>query len=254
MQLTTGEIALMVTAVTLTMGLLAVFFILIASRYYRLNVRRHLQLLNAVIETQDNERRRIAEDMHDGLGQLLAAAKLQADALRHASAQQLPEAVTVVKDTLDRASGEVRNVIQDLVPRKLEREGLWKALEDLTLSIGALGDLQTRFESNANGRRFHPRVELNLYRIVQELLTNAVKHAGAAEIVVRLNQTPQQLLVEVTDDGQGFTDRETSAGNGLRNIQSRAEWLHGAFALSANAPRGTRAELVFNVENLEARA
>jgi len=129
--LTTAEIALTVTAVTLTMGMLALFFVLIAVRQFRVNADRQARMLIAVLEAQENERRRIAEDMHDGLGQLLAASKLQADTLRHTPPDRLVHGIAVVKETLDQASAEVRAVIQDLMPRKLERDGLLCAVEDL---------------------------------------------------------------------------------------------------------------------------
>ncbi|HZG00435.1 MAG TPA: sensor histidine kinase [Chitinophagales bacterium] len=251
MHLTTAEIALTVTAVTLTMGMLALFFVLIAVRQFRVNADRQARMLIAVLEAQENERRRIAEDMHDGLGQLLAASKLQADTLRHTPPDRLVHGIAVVKETLDQASAEVRAVIQDLMPRKLERDGLLCAVEDLARSVNSSG-LSTCVRSDGSVERYNPRVELNLYRIVQELLANAVRHATATEIAVSLTFGPDALRILVEDDGTGIspTADADSNGNGLRNIQSRAAWLKGTFALGSNAPRGSRFELVFHPKHL----
>ena len=251
MHLTPAEIALTVTAVTVTMGMLAMFFVLIAVRQFRVNAERQARMLVAVLEAQESERRRIAEDMHDGLGQLLAATKLQADALRHTAPERLNDGIALVKETLDQASTEVRTVIQDLMPRKLERDGLVAAMEDLARSVNNAG-LPTRVHANGLVERFAPRVELNLYRIVQELLANAVRHAAASEVVVSLYVAPDALRIEVLDNGKGIaanTEAESS-GNGLRNIKSRTAWLKGSFNVGENAPRGSRFALIFQLKHL----
>jgi two-component system NarL family sensor kinase len=243
----------------MSMGLLAAFFVLIAVRQYRLNALRQYQLLNAVVEAQDSERSRIATDMHDGLGQLLAATKLQTDALRHADETELPDKIKTIKDTLDQASAEVRVIIHDLVPRKLERDGLWEAVEELAKSTGVTEELHVRVTSDGDRGRYPPRIELNLYRIVQELLTNAVRHAHSSEIVIELRYTTQQLQIRVTDNGIGYDTTQTnndglSGGNGLRNVASRTAWLHGAVSYSRNQQGGTCVLLTFDVRHLRDRA
>lgn len=254
MQLSTGEIALAVTAVTVTIGLLAAFFVLIAIRQYRINARRQLQLLNAVLEAQENERRRIAEDMHDGVGQLLAAGKLQTDALRHVPTEHLPERVKQVKEILDRASAEVRNVVHDLVPKKLEQEGLYKAIEELGYALGTLHTPVIKLEQNGSGTRHAPRVELEIYRIAQELVTNAVKHAAASEITVALYEDSDRLTLRVSDNGVGFDADGAWDGNGLRNVRSRVAWLNGKLGWTANQPNGTRFEITFEQKRLQQHA
>jgi len=254
-QFTTAEIALAVTATTVSMGLLAAFFILITLRQYRLNAQRQLRLLDAVLEAQDNERRRIAEDMHDGLGQLLAATKLQTDALRHARPEMVDERIKTIKETLDHASAEVRTIVHDLMPRKLERDGLWHAIEELGKAVGAGEQLRVIVETGDASIRYNPRAELNLYRIVQELVTNAVRHANATEIRIDVRNTAQRLFITVADNGKGFhAEQSADGGNGLRNVRSRTAWLRGSVTREPNTSGGTRFVLIFETTYLQESA
>lgn len=227
-------------------GMLAVFFVMLIVKHYRSTARQRQQLLLAMVQTQENERKRIAEDMHDGLGQLLAAVKLQVDGLTRASQNDLVEEVSNVKSLLDQTVTEVRNVIRDLVPKRIESDGLVMALEELCRYANEEDGTTIRFNTIGNYKPVNVQLETNIYRIAQELIHNAVKHANANSVQVELQQTDNKLLVTVTDDGRGMPVETNADGNGLHNLRSRANLYNGDVVFTPNAPSGTRARVTLH--------
>lgn len=193
--------------------------------------------LRAMIEGQEGERSRIARDLHDGLGIQLSRIKLFVEAHQ----EQLPTSVKEpLNQFLDEACTETRLISNDLRPYALSTFGLIPALEDLVQKLNLVNETKLTLEHFGDGPALGDEASVMLFRVVQELLNNALKHADAQTITVQIMANDESLLISVDDDGQGgdFADGP-SKGNGIANIRSRIDYLGGQVMWQSEADRGT---------------
>jgi signal transduction histidine kinase/tetratricopeptide (TPR) repeat protein len=202
----------------------------------KLNQQQKEQAI-AIMETQEQERKRIAEDLHDSLGHLLSTVKLNLQTLpddqRHHYVNSL--------QLLNQASKEIHDISFNLMPQTLEEEGLIPALHELAQKIrrSDLYDIILQVHDMENFA-LDKQTKFNIYRIVQEAVNNILKHASAKEINIQLIRHEDLLTIMVEDDGKGFNTEEMKRnGRGLRNITARAEWLHGNIQIDSAPGRGT---------------
>lgn len=205
----------------------------------------------AVLEAEERERRRIGADLHDGVGQLLSAAKLNLSGLEHeltttvglttppAARGLLDNAI----DSLDESLREVRSLSHQLVPNALLRQGLGAAVREFVQKVTAPGQLRVELEVVGLEQRLAPALESALYRIIQELVANVVKHARATEVTLQLLHHGPELTVLLEDNGVGFDPAEArtrpDGGIGLRNLGARVELLGGQLYIDSRPGRGT---------------
>jgi signal transduction histidine kinase len=202
------------------------------------------ELLVASIRAEEQERQRIGNDLHDGMGSALSAAKMLVGQLVPvaAAAQQGQDAVALLDDILNHSVQDLRHISQSLHPAVLSRFGLAKALHNLGLGCaGAFAngvDVQVTLEVPLTQLQ-----ELALYRIVQESLNNAIKYALASRVTVQLLQNPDALVLTVTDDGRGFDYaavlQNERPGLGLKSLAARASLLDASLRLDSAPGRGT---------------
>ena len=225
----------------------------LAAVLYRLPVRaigaaerRIAQLLGQLALTlQEADRRRIARDLHDGAGQALTAARLELLALR--ATGSTPEKLQQIASRLDEAMDEVRRSTTELAPPALDELGLAGALQRHCEAFGDASGLVVRCELAAELPELGAELETACYRIVQEALTNAARHAGATRARVSLGATGSSLHLEVSDDGSGL---EAGApdhvdGRGLLGIRERARLLGGELELESLEGRGLSIRVSF---------
>ena len=200
-------------------------------------LRQQQQVLAAILSTQETERKRIAEALHNGLGQLLYATKLSLGTKGPPAARP--------RDTLgllEEAIRTTRTISFELTPGILEDFGLRTALEELVKRI-APARLPVRLHFTNLELRAPPPVEISVYRVVQELLNNVMKHAHATEVEVHVARENGRLEVSVEDNGQGFDPTllatEPLAGIGLAGVRNRVALLGGKLAISSQVGRGT---------------
>ncbi|HNG89627.1 MAG TPA: sensor histidine kinase, partial [Saprospiraceae bacterium] len=243
-----------VTIIALSIALLTLLLLgwLLYNRY-RLRKKAELDAaiireqrlgLNAVIEAQEGERKRIARDLHDGLAQELVALKLGFDALRRKWGKAVPEESSLLTDLsaqLDASCSEVRSIAHLMSPPMLEQQGLAPSLELLLLHTLQPIGVEAQFLAHGLPPRLEEKTEIGLYRIAQELLNNVAKHAQAARVQLELSQADRQVVMRLADDGRGFDfEAARSRGTmGLLNILSRVSTLGGEFSTERNQPRGT---------------
>ena len=205
--------------------------------------------LNALILGVENERRRIARDLHDSACVNLAAINMKVDALRDALTGHpaLVRKMADIADDLDATYREVRNISHDLMSKSLEKTDLQTALEDLTVRIRQIQPgLVLNLYANYPLHQVNDMAKIHLYRIVQELLANVLKHAHAKTINLQLLEDNSDLLLTVEDDGQGFEpEKNNSDGIGLSNIRTRVEVLRGKIHLDAAPGKGTFISIEF---------
>ncbi|SHJ28660.1 Signal transduction histidine kinase [Hymenobacter daecheongensis DSM 21074] len=220
-------------------------------------LRVQQQLLLAVIAAQEGEREHIGQDLHDGIGSILATAKLLLYRLDQQVAQEeFAHLLGLVKELISTAVQEVRGISHNLYPAVLARFGLAEAIQHLTDTCNETGKLPIELTLDY----FQPLdldQELALYRICQELVSNAIKHArGATRLAVRLQQQGSLLKLVVEDNGCGFssqlppTGSSAASGNGLRNINVRVQMLQAQLHLDTDAGQGTRITIELNSTTL----
>ena len=197
--------------------------------------------MSSMIGGQEAERKRIAQDLHDGLGGLLSSVKAQLNLIQHqvdqlASGEMYAKANTLI----DTASAELRRIAYNMMPSSLSRLGLEAALEDLSASLENDHHLNVDLQVLGLETRLGETTEIMIYRIVQELCNNVVKHADATRILIQINKTEDEIFLVVEDNGIGM-DPETliqSRGIGMKSIESRVKYLNGSMDISGQG-KGT---------------
>jgi PAS domain S-box-containing protein len=209
-----------------------------------------LRLARRLVRAQEEERQRVALEIHDGIGQILTSIALFASDLEEAVAPEHRERVVRVKELIQRAIAESRALVWSLRPPDLERLGLVPALEHLVENLRDRGEATIHVVDETGGRRIPEDVETVAFRIVQEALNNAVKHAKASQISVIVGVRNGTLWVVVEDDGRGFdvdaaerTEPELAGGFGLRGMRERADLVGGALTIESAPGAGTTVRL-----------
>lgn len=204
--------------------------------------RSEIEALNAMMEGQEKERDRVARDLHDRLGSMLSAIKHQIDGL-DADVQGLQVEqrghYTKVNRMLDEAVGEVRRISHDMVSVTLARFGLEKALEDLCDSVRLNGRLAVELSLFGMEQRMERGLEITVYRMVQELVSNVLKHADAHELSIGVTRGPGRISVIVADDGRGFDTSAAADGIGLSNVRARAAAMGAQVTVNSATGKGT---------------
>lgn len=198
--------------------------------------RHQKEMLNASMEIAEQEREKIAKNIHDDVGTLLNVIRLQMTKLsRNAGDQQKTE--ELVKDSMkmvDESIQTVRGIAHDLMPPTLVKLGLDKGIAELCRQITASGQVKMEVVINTNDRRLPARSELQLYRAVREIINNILKHAGATEIGIELRATQRSITVQIKHNGSGITNEtvtqlaQSQKGVGLKSIQSRIQLVNGS--------------------------
>lgn len=198
--------------------------------------------LNSMIEGQETERLRIAQDLHDGLGGLLTTVKAHFNAIeREIKAVKDLNVYDKTNDLIDKACVEVRRIAHDMVPHSIQLSGLSGSMIDLKQSIEARGlhcDLDLH---NLSELAMSQQNASMLYRIIQEISNNAVKHSGAKNIFIQLMKAENTLHITIEDNGKGFDINEVLAkkGMGLKSIDSRVKYLNGKIHYDSSPNHGT---------------
>lgn len=202
-------------------------------------------LLNSVLEGQELERRRLAKEIHDGLGPLISTIKLNFENIESELPELSHQLHTRIQGTIqliDTIAQEMRAISHQLTPKALLDFGLSTGLESLCTRINESNKLNVLFISSLGDERFSEAIELGLYRISQELINNVLKHSKAARLAVQLIKHPGSLMLMVEDDGAGFDLKKAKfRGIGLTNIETRATALGGSFLIDSVENGGTTA-------------
>jgi two-component system NarL family sensor kinase len=199
-----------------------------------------IETMQSMLVGQESERRRIAQDLHDSVGGLLAATKIQVEKLASKSGQlSQQEDLLKIKTLLDNTVAETRHIARNMQPNTLLEFGLATALRDLTSHFRADGMPAISFQQFGDFSKLEHNLALNCYRIVQELLQNSLKHAKAREILVQITRTDHQLDLLVEDDGVGFEADKVKKGMGTDNIANRVQFLKGELNIESSKGQGT---------------
>lgn len=236
-------------------------FILAGSGIYFRNQRKnakHLTELSEieklrfkdVIEAEEKERSRIAQELHDGLGQLLSAARLNVAVLEDTVSDEDKEGVERSLKIIDDACVEVRSISHNMMPSALIRLGLIPAVNELVNNVNSAKGIKIDFTSNVDSS-LGKSLDITIYRVVQEILNNMIRHAKANHIHMAIEKNGDDLKISMKDNGIGFDTEElkNSKGIGWKNIFSRISMLDGSIKLESEPQKGTEVYINLKLRN-----
>jgi len=214
-------------------------------------------VLNSMIEGQELERRRLAKEMHDGVGPLLSTIKMNIQKIESDIVELSPpikEDFSAAYSLIDTVADEIRYISHHLLPKVIEDFGLSAGLESLCKRLDNTSKLEVYFYSSHPEERFDQMIELGLYRSGQELINNAVKHSDAKRIEVQLIKHADSLVLSIEDDGKGFDWKMLpGSGIGLANVETRVASLGGTCSIDTRIGQGVNVvmEIPLNSEKYE---
>jgi signal transduction histidine kinase/ligand-binding sensor domain-containing protein len=231
--------------------LLALTIALVISLIYR-NRISHLreiaetktQFSRQLIESQETERKRIATELHDGLGQNLVIIKNRATlGIKKADDQErVTKELNDISESAAQALDEVREITNNLRPQLLDRLGLTKAINSMFKNLSGVITIESEIDSIDN--IFNENEEISIYRILQESLNNVIKHAEASKAVVRIEQNENTVLIVIKDNGKGFNAEDSKKGGlGLVGLKERSQLLNGELLIDSKLGEGTKIEV-----------
>ncbi|MCX6139010.1 MAG: GAF domain-containing sensor histidine kinase [Ignavibacteriales bacterium] len=221
------------------------------ARLYRESVEysRTMSALSARLTVvQEEERRRITRDLHDGVGQALSGLRLNLDLLSREvplTSETAQERLTMMKDIIDETMTEIRQISHDLRPPVLDAVGLVAALRMYVDRFAARYGIAVKLIALERMKRIDQQVEATVYRVVQEALSNIVRHSGATKAQIELVRKEHVLFVQITDNGKGFDPVELQEyaegrnGRGIPGMRERIEGLQGTYEITSAKGKGT---------------
>ncbi|PSL21470.1 histidine kinase [Chitinophaga ginsengisoli] len=208
--------------------------------------QQRLRFGQAVLQGEEQERRRLARDLHDGLGGALAGVKLnlsgQVDKIAAEQQHELRRTISQLDDSLT----ELRRIAHNMMPANLLKFGLQTALKDLCESA-MTNALKIDFQAYGIEPAMPEQTQINIYRIVQELLANAIRHAAASNIILQCSQDGDTFLITQEDNGKGFDTAINGKGIGLSNIRNRVGFLRGTMDITSVINEGTTINIALHV-------
>lgn len=206
-------------------------------------ISERLEFEKMSVSLQEEQKKKIGRDLHDSVAPLLTGMRLlSGDIIQNPDSDQasLKNKVEKLASFAEQATYRLREIYRGLVPRMLEEHTLAEALEELARNVNDLPGVTVRFSSGPDADVDRKESKTHLYRIVQEAINNALKHASPAQIEISLRRKQGRLLLEIRDDGKGFDANATTRDSlGLENMKLRADTVGGALSISSTPGRGT---------------
>ena len=226
--------------------------ILIRELFYSLKkadserLRTERRVINAIINTEENERKRFAKDLHDGLGPILSTVKMSLSAL--ADRIKDSSGTVILNNTnnlVNEAISTIKDISNNLSPHILTNFGLASAISTFTNKINQTKTVEIDFKSNMDKQRLESEKEVVIYRALCELINNSILHSGASRIEIELNKHEKFVTLQFYDNGRGFDTStlgdDDGKGMGLSNIETRVKTVDGVFILESTPGKGTSA-------------
>lgn len=209
-------------------------------------LRSERRVLNAIINTEETEKKRFAKDLHDGLGPLLSTVKMSLSALSPRVTDPVgKEILANTGHVVNEALSTIREVANNLSPHVLSNLGVASAISTFAAKVNSTRSVSIEFRTNMEGERFETDKEVVLYRAACELINNGMKHSGASKIEMDLHRHQKIITLQYLDNGRGFDtaqlNSEEPQGMGIPNIETRVRSVDGVFVLESSKGNGTSA-------------
>lgn len=207
---------------------------------------KQYQITSAVITAQEKERTFLGQELHDNINPLLATVQLYMDCAIH-NIDERASLLTESKTIINKAIEEIRTISNSLIPKPFHQISLKEAIADICKSINKASGLQFIADwDDVNENVLSDNIKLTIFRIVQEQITNIIKHANAKEVIIEIYQDNGILILNIKDDGAGFDVSSKRNGVGLQNISSRAELLDGEVIVNSALGKGCELQVIFD--------
>ena len=211
------------------------------------------QVLSAILKTEEKERQHFAKELHDGLGPLLSSVKMTISASRYTDNEN-KEVLANAEKLIDESINSLKDISNNLSPHILLNFGLTRALKSFISRLQIIGDPMIKLNSNIGEIRFSYNIKVVLYRVICELLSNTLKHAGAHNVYIDLMIDGKSISLKYIDDGIGFDvnrEEKNVTGLGYSNMKSRIKSLNGTFGIFSAPDEGIRVDIVISLEKHE---
>jgi two-component system, NarL family, sensor kinase len=230
----------LVSGAAIMVLLISAFIFLVIRNQHNLRLQKEKELqhylrLQTIVNTQEEVQQSIARDIHDGLVQLMGAAKLSLASIPSGSVASAFPSISKASQIIDEACVEARQISHQLLPYSLLKDGLVSAMEDLLEK--SFSDYE--FIKNTTLANFPPEKAIHIYRIAQEIINNVIKHAEADKMIVEVSEQDGSLIITFRDNGKGFSPDTIQRGAGLLNIQTRAELIGAKLNTESIPGKGT---------------
>jgi signal transduction histidine kinase/Tfp pilus assembly protein PilF len=246
---------ILIYSISLGAILLIAVILALFNVYKQKQTRR--KMFSKIIEIEEKERKRFAEDLHDGLGPLLSSVNLYVNELksdRH-TRDKKDEFMQYTSELITEAIKNTKSIANNLMPGVLNDYGLVTAIETFSSKLKKSGSINISVLSDKQDQRYHPALEITLYRVILEMINNTIKHAHATNIAIDINDNDKILSVKYEDDGDGFdlenTLRDPKKGMGLGNIRNRVKSIGGNCVLESQEGKGMRCLIDINYKKYD---
>ena len=207
-------------------------------------------IIRAIIDTQEKERQRLAKDLHDSLTQQLSAIKLYISSMADAVKNKMQKEILVKSnDALTEVITDMRNICFNLMPKTLETFGLIKAVREFCNHFLYHRKIQFTVHEKTRLPVFSSALAIDLYRVIQEFITNAIRHGHASKICISFSYSKKILNVLLLDNGTGFDGEQAAKGMGLQNVQSRVKSHNGSLHIKSAVDTGTQYKIAIPLNN-----
>jgi signal transduction histidine kinase len=229
--------AILITSVIL--GIIIIYFVVSIIRQQRRNLQLHRKNILSEITAMEKERSRIAADLHDELGPLLSAVKMKINSFELNDAEDKVQ-IDKTNEHIDNMLQRMREISFDLMPSTLLRKGLIIAIKEFVDYVNKDGKLHIELTTQEH-YALQEQSSVHLYRIIQEVIHNTLKHSKASELSISISSSRNNLIIKTKDNGIGFDKEELkhNSGFGLRNLVSRTDIMGGVLYLETHKNQGT---------------
>jgi signal transduction histidine kinase len=221
-------------------------------RFDELRKENEARILSAIIRTEESERQHFSKELHDGLGPLLSSVKMAISATRNKSSAN-DKVIANAEKLIDESISTIKEISNKLSPHVLNSFGLYKAVKSFISKIKTLHSTQIKLSGNIEGKRYAYNIEVVLYRVICELITNTLQHAKANNCYIEMEENEQEILtIKYIDDGIGFkrnTNFISEKGMGFSNIQTRIKSINGEFELFSEPGEGVRMVIAIKISD-----
>lgn len=216
------------------------------------NVLAKDEATQSLLLGQEMERRRLAKEIHDGVGPNMSTLKLQIDAVKKKTqSNSVMEGLEHISAAISSIATDIRQISHDLMPSSLIDFGVVTALSNFAKKITNSSEIEVDFQANVKDIELSKEYSLNIYRIIQELVNNAIKHAQCSQIDISLRKDDHTINILVQDDGIGIDDSSETDGIGISNICTRVQSLHGDIEIDSSLGNGVTVHVTMPLLPLE---
>lgn len=212
---------------------------------YEAEKRFEDEIVKSKLEIQEQTLKNVGWELHDNIGQLLSVANMQLNILSKSVDENSKSSVIDIKEVVANSLQEVRSISKSLNSEVIQYSGLEESVKNELSRFERLQVIQPNFKLQGEGFDLDQKDTIILYRILQELFSNVIKHSKADKIDVMFDYSNNQLKIEVKDNGVGFNSEEIERGSGMFNMQSRAKMINATLNFESSTNKGTYATLIY---------